>query len=68
MYPDGDEETLESKIAECVRKYETKSVSICEYCGADNAEICNEPPVFRWVTALCPSCKGERVAIYNKKM
>lgn len=63
-----DDGSLEKKIAECVKKYEAKSITICEYCGADNADVCNEPPVFRWVTALCPSCKEKRIALYNRKL
>lgn len=66
IHPKVESDSLESKIVECVRKYEAKSISICEYCGADNAEICNEPPVFSWITALCPSCKEEKIALYNK--
>lgn len=68
MYPEGGQYSLESKIAECVRKYEAKSTTICEHCGADNAELCNEPPVFRWISTLCPTCKEERIALYNRKM
>lgn len=66
MYPKGEENSLESKIAACVRKYETKSKSICESCGADNAELCNEPPIFRWIRTLCPACKADTIAFYNK--
>ena len=68
MYPEGEQDSLESKIAECVKRYEAKSITVCETCGADNAEICNEPPVFRWVSTLCPSCKADRIALYNRKM
>ncbi len=68
MYPDGEENSLESKIAECVRRYETKSTTVCEHCGADNAVLCKEPPVFRWISTLCPACKEERIALYNRKM
>lgn len=68
MYPEGEEDSLESKLAACVRCYEAKSITVCETCGADNAEICNEPPVFRWVSALCPKCKEDRIALYNRKM
>lgn len=67
LYPKGETDSLESKIAECVKKYEAKSATTCEYCGADNAELCNEPPVFRWVSTLCPSCRDARIALYNKK-
>ncbi len=68
LCPKGETDSLESKIAECVKKYEAKSATICEYCGADNAELCNEPPVFRWVSTLCPSCRDARIALYNKKI
>ena len=68
LYPEGEVDSLESKLAECVRRYEAKSITICETCGANNAEICNEPPVFRWVSALCPKCKEDRIALYNSKM
>ena len=68
MYPDGEENSLESKIAECVRRYEEKSTTVCEHCGAENAELCNEPPVFRWISTLCPACKEERIALYNRKL
>jgi len=68
MYPDGEENCLENKIAACVKKYETNSVNICEHCGSDGAEICNEPPVFRWITTLCSSCKADRIAFYSKRM
>ena len=68
LYPEGEVDSLESKLAECVRRYEAKSITICETCGADNAEICNEPPVFRWVSTLCPKCKEDRIALYNSKM
>lgn len=68
MYPDGEENSLESKIAECVRRYEEKSTAVCEHCGAENAELCNEPPVFRWISTLCPACKEERIALYNRKL
>lgn len=67
MYPEGEEDSLESKIAECVKRYEAKSVTICEHCGVNNAEICKDPPVFRWVTTLCPACKAERIAFYDRK-
>lgn len=67
MYPEGDDDSLERKIAECVRRYEEKSATICEYCGAENAELCNEPPVFRWISTLCPKCKADRIALYNKR-
>lgn len=68
MYPEGEEASLEEKLAACVKKYEKKSSSVCEQCGAENAEICNEPPVFRWIRTLCPACKADRIALYNKKM
>lgn len=68
MFPEGEKDSLESMIAECVKKYEAKSRTICEHCGADNAELCNEPPVFRWISTLCPSCKEERIVLYNKKV
>lgn len=68
MYPEGENDSLESKLAECVRRYEAKSTNICEHCGADNAEFCNETPVFRWISVLCQSCKEERIALYNKEM
>ncbi len=68
MYPKGEENSLENKLAECVKKYEAMSGCICEHCGADNAELCNELPVFRWVMTLCPSCKEEKIALYNRKM
>lgn len=68
MYPKGEEESLESKISECVKRYEAMSAHICEYCGVDNAELCNESPVFSWVTTLCPNCRDEIIARYNKKM
>lgn len=67
MYPEAEDNSLESKIAECVRKYEAKSTTVCENCGADNAERCNEPPVFRWISTLCPVCKKERIELYNRK-
>lgn len=67
MYPEGEADSLGSKIAECVKAAEAKSKSICERCGSENAELCNEPPVFRWVTTLCPDCKEARIALYNKK-
>lgn len=68
MFPDGEQDSLESKIAECVRAAEAKSKSICEQCGSEeNVELCNEPPVFRWISTLCPDCKEARVALYNKK-
>lgn len=68
MFPKGEQDSLESKIAECVRSAEAKSKSICEQCGSENAELCNEPPVFRWISTLCPACKADRIALYNKKM
>lgn len=68
MFPEGAQNSLESKITECVRKYEEKSTTVCEHCGADNAELCNEPPVFRWISTLCSACKEDRIALYNKKM
>lgn len=68
MYPEGEDNSLESKIAECVRRAEAKSTTVCEKCGAENAELCNEPPVFRWISTLCPDCKADRIALYNKKM
>lgn len=68
MYPEGEVDLLESKIAECVRAAVAKSKSICEQCGSENAELCDEPPVFRWISTLCPACKADRIALYNKKM
>ena len=68
MFPDGEQDSLESKIAECVRAAEAKSKSICEQCGSENAELCNEPPVFRWCSTLCRDCKEARISLYNKKM
>ncbi len=67
MFPDGEQDSLESKIAECVRAAEAKSKSICEQCGSENAELCNEPPVFRWISTLCPDCKEARITLYNEK-
>ena len=68
MYPEGEADSLENKIAECVRAAEVKSKSICEQCGSENGELCNEPPVFKWITTLCPDCKEARIASYNKKL
>lgn len=68
MFPEGETDSLESKLAKCVRKYEAKSTNICEHCGAENAELCNEPPVFKWISTLCQSCKKERIALYNRRM
>lgn len=67
IYPEGETDSLENKIAECVRAAEVKSKSICEQCGSENGELCNEPPVFIWITTLCPDCKEARVALYNMK-
>ena len=68
MYPEGEADSLENKIAECVRAAEAKSTTICEQCGSENAELCNEPPVFRWISTLCTDCKQARIALYNKKL
>lgn len=68
MYPEGEADSLENKIAECVRSAEAKSKSICEQCGSENGELCNDPPVFRWITTLCPDCKEARIALYNKNL
>lgn len=68
MYPEGEADSLENKIAECVRAAEVKSKSICEQCGSENGELCNESPVFKWITTLCPDCKEARIASYNKKL
>ena len=65
MNPSGEDDSLEDRLAKCIDKYEAKSTSVCECCGAENAEICNEKPVFNWVMALCPSCKEERIRRYN---
>lgn len=65
VFHESDAYSLERKIADCVKKYEKMSAHICEHCGADNAELCNEQPVFRWISTLCPSCKAERISLYN---
>ena len=63
MYPEGEADSLEIKIAECVRAAEAKSKIICEQCGSENAELCNEPPVFRWISTLCSDCKEARITL-----
>lgn len=68
IYPEDEADSLENKIAEYVRAAESKSTTICEQCGSENAELCNEPPLFRWISTLCTDCKQARIALYNKKL
>lgn len=67
FYPEEIDE-LTKDINDVIRKYEALSASVCELCGATNAKLCKEPPVFRWVSTLCPDCRDARISLYNKKM
>lgn len=50
---------LRNEIAEIVRKYEKKSASVCEICGADNAERRNISAKHYYVKTVCDKCYDE---------
>jgi len=47
-------QSLRNEIAKIVRKYEKKSASVCEICGADNAERRNMSKYY--VRTVCDKC------------
>lgn len=61
--PENLEETpkqsLRKEIAAIVCKYEKKSASICEFCGADNAERRNISTKYYYVKTVCDKCYDE---------
>lgn len=52
---------LRNEIATIVRKYEKKSASVCEICGADNAERRNISTKHYYVKTVCDKCYDERM-------
>lgn len=52
LYPDHPNNELHKKIADIVRKYEEKSLSVCEICGAPG-ELRTD---LRWIRTLCDDC------------
>lgn len=63
--PENSEETpkqsLRKEIASVVRKYEKKSASVCEICGADNAERRNISTKHYYVKTVCDKCYDEHM-------
>lgn len=62
--PEHSEEpkqSLRKEIAEIVRKYEKKSASVCEVCGADNAERRNISTKHYYVKTVCDKCYDEHM-------
>lgn len=50
---------LRNEIVEIVRKYEKKSASVCEICGADNAKRRNISTKYYYVKTVCDKCYDE---------
>lgn len=52
-------QSLRKEVAEIIRKYEKKSASVCEICGAANAERRNISTKYYYVKAVCDKCYDE---------
>lgn len=56
---ESTKQSLRNEIATIIRKYEKKSASVCEMCGADNAERRNISAYY--VRTLCDKCYGAHI-------